>query len=156
MTRTSVYRVRPDAARCADYKTVIVDELDAHGGPKARPTIDALEGVERLILVGDHQLPRLERAGLSSISRGSWLLLISSPLPRVAGGYAELAAPPGRNLGTICCSRSIFRRQLDPGADEVWSRIEAGSSPKPTPRAMEHARGNSNDAYSRSLFESSN
>ena len=132
--RTGVYRVRPDAAHCADYKTVIVDESSMLTEDQLAATIDALEGVERLILVGDpRQLPPIGAGRpFVDIARELAPADIEVRFPRVAQGYAELTVlrrQEGISRDDLLLAQYFSGRQLDPGADEVWSRIEAGSSP---------------------------
>ena len=56
--QTSAYFPKPDAPRCGDYRTVIVDECSMLTEEQLAALIDSLRNVERLVLVGDpRQLP---------------------------------------------------------------------------------------------------
>lgn len=132
--RTGTYRVRPSCERCVDYKTVIIDECSMLTEEQLAATIDALEGVERLVLVGDpRQLPPIG-AGRPFVDIVNELAPtdIEAAFPRIAPGYAELTImrrQGGVSRDDLLLAQHFSGRALDPGADEVWARVESGTAP---------------------------
>jgi hypothetical protein len=131
---TGAYAVQPDAARCTEFKTVIIDESSMLTEDQLAATIDAVEGVERLILVGDpRQLPPIG-AGRPFVDIVRELAPedVEGRFPRVAPGYAELTVlrrQEGASRDDLLFAQHFSGTPLDPGADEVWARIEGGASP---------------------------
>lgn len=126
---TGRYYMRSDAARCADHRTVVIDECSMLTEDQFAATLDALQNVDRLILVGDpKQLPpigagrpyvdicrKLEPAGVKLIS------------PCVAKGYAELRVTRRQAAGDERIDLAFANLFSGAGHDEapndLWDRI---------------------------------
>jgi ATP-dependent exoDNAse (exonuclease V) alpha subunit len=68
---TQTYHVIGDVERSSSYKTVIVDEASMLTENQLAALLDALSGIDRIILVGDpSQLPPI---GAGRHGEGSWL-----------------------------------------------------------------------------------
>lgn len=114
-------------------RTVVIDECSMLTEEQLAAVLDAVKGVERLILVGDPQQ-------LPPIGAGRPFLDIVRQLrpddaeaifPRVAPGYAELTIQRrqmGRQRDDLLLASWFSGRPTDAGADEVWSRVARGSS----------------------------
>lgn len=126
------YFMDPDAAREKGYRTVIVDECSMLTEDQLAALIDALEGVERLVLVGDHrQLPPIG-AGKPFVDICRQLAPDEQPpiFPRVAPGYSELTVigrQRGSGRGDVLLARQFSGEPLDPGADAVWDTLHANA-----------------------------
>lgn len=120
-----------DAKRFAGARTVVIDEASMLTEEMLAATIDALTGVERLILCGDpRQLPPIGAgrpfADLVALLRDS---------PGAGGGLAELetgrrqsevGTESTRQLDDVAIA-SIFSLDAElPGADEALARVLAG------------------------------
>lgn len=134
---TGRYFVNTTANRSATHKTVVIDECSMLTEEQLAALLDALENVDRLILVGDpKQLPPIG-AGRPYVDIAKYLAPenIDSQFPRVAPCYAELtvtmrqrANGGGRRLDVLLAD-SFSGRPLDAGADEVWHEVAAGNVP---------------------------
>ncbi len=115
--------------RTDDWKTVVIDESSMLTEDQLAATLDALKGVERLILVGDpRQIP--------PIGAGSPFLDIVRHLappnaealfPSIGVGYAELTIrrrQRGEAREDLLLADWFSGRTLDPGADEIWNQIK--------------------------------
>ena len=130
---TGAYLVSRKAQRCGDYRTVIVDECSMLTEEQLASLFDALTNVERYVFVGDpRQLPPIG-AGRPFVDIVNKLTPrnIESLRPRCSSGYAELTVPH-RQTETIAddvlLANHYSGRPLDPGADEVWDRVQSGES----------------------------
>lgn len=110
-------------------RTVIIDEASMLTEEQLAATLDALSGVHRLILVGDpRQLPPIG-AGRPFLDIVNELRpeQIETHFPRVSPGYAELTVrrrQVGKERDDLLLADWFSGRPLDPGADEIWSKIE--------------------------------
>lgn len=131
-------RYRPDTGRyiaignqdrCGDYQTVIVDECSMLTEEQLASLLDSLTGVERLVLVGDtHQLPPIGSGRpFVDIVRELEPVGIERRFPQVDRGYAKLTVPRrqrGRTRADLLLA-DWFGGVPDPGADEIWGRLES-------------------------------
>lgn len=114
--------------RIKGVKNIIIDEASMLTEEQLAAVLDALSGVHRLVLVGDpRQLP--------PIGAGRPFLDIvkelepkdaESSFPRVGRGYAELTVNRRQKGGVredLLLAKWFSGRPIDPGADEIWSRI---------------------------------
>lgn len=134
---TGRYFVNNEAPRSTANKTVVVDECSMLTEEQLAALLDAVRGVERLILVGDpRQLPPIG-AGRPYVDIIEYMRPenVDSMVPRVAPGYAELTVTM-RQKGTsdterfdVLFANAFSGHPQDPGADEVWHRIAASRSP---------------------------
>lgn len=142
---TGTYRLS-DREKQNAYKTVIIDESSMLTEEQLAAVLDALKGVDRLILVGDpRQLPPIGAGRpFLDIVRSLEPTNVESMFPRIAPGYAELTVRlrqkqnisknQERNERLDLLFADWFSgRPVDPGADEIWDWISSG---KPT----EHLR----------------
>jgi hypothetical protein len=140
---TGKYKVTEASNRERGFNTVIIDESSMLTEDQLAATLDAIEttAVERLILVGDpRQLPPIG-AGRPFVDIVRSLAgdgtVQSSKVPR---GYAELKivrrqteqVEAGTNTlaarDDIILSRWFGGEAPDPGADESWARLAAGTA----------------------------
>lgn len=125
---TGRYFPNAKAPQCGEYKTVIVDECSMLTEEQFAALLDALTGVERLVLVGDpRQLPPIG-AGRPFVDIVDELAPkdIEARFPKCGPGYAELTVTRrqmGVNLDDVLLASHFSGRPLDPGADEVWERL---------------------------------
>lgn len=130
---TGRYLVTGSPQKEGGYKTVIVDEASMLTEDQLSALIDALTGVERLVLVGDtRQLPPIG-TGRPFVDASAWLAPenFSSSFPRVANSIAELTI--SRRQGGLARDDVVFARSFaddggDAASDEAWSRVLAGES----------------------------
>lgn len=126
------YYWNPAMDREKGYRTVIVDECSMLTEDQLAALLDGLEGVERLILVGDpRQLPPIG-AGRPFVDICRKLAPPEQPpiFPRLAQGYAELTVigrQRGSGRGDVLLARQFGGEALDAGADEVWDKLNAGT-----------------------------
>lgn len=117
----------------SNYKTVIIDESSMLTEDQLAVVFDAVQGVERIILVGDpRQLPPIG-AGRPFLDIVQKLMPNNADtiFPRVAPGYAELTIrrrQVGQTRDDLLLAEWFSGRALDPGADEIWERIVEGNS----------------------------
>ena len=120
------------APREKAYRTVVVDECSMLTEDQLAALLDAIQGVERLVLVGDpRQLPPIG-AGRPFVDICRKLAPPEQPpiFPRLADGYAELTVigrQRGSGRGDVLLARQFSGEPLDAGADEVWDALNAGT-----------------------------
>ncbi len=113
-------------------QTVVIDEASMLTEEQLAATLAALTGVERLILVGDpRQLPPLG-SGRPFVDIVARLRpeAVESRFPRVGQGYAELTVrrrQTGQERHDLLLAEWFSGQAPDPGADEIWSRVAAGT-----------------------------
>lgn len=126
------YRFSDKIQAVSSYKTVIIDESSMLTEDQLAAVLDALQGVERLILVGDpRQLPPIG-AGRPFLDIVQQLAPknVDAIFPRVGSGYAELTIrrrQVGQTRDDLLLAEWFSGRSLDPGADEIWEKIEEGN-----------------------------
>jgi AAA domain/UvrD-like helicase C-terminal domain len=157
-TETGRYIVTGDAAtRRKTFKTVVIDEASMLTEEQLAATLDALAGVERLILVGDHrQLPPIG-AGRPFVDIVTRLAPanIDATFPRVAPGYAELTVQrrqEGADRDDMRLAAWFGGGELAADADDVWQRLRTGE-PSRTLRAARWSRATLHDDLVRVLSE---
>ena len=131
-SETGAYRMTK-GEKFKSAKTVIVDESSMLTEDMLGALIDALQGVERLILVGDpHQLPPIGAGKpFYDIVRYLAPANLNGVFPKVAKGYAELTiqrrhkkAGKTANFPVDLQLANWFSgRALSPGEDAIWSKL---------------------------------
>ncbi|MYM96496.1 AAA family ATPase [Rugamonas sp. FT81W] len=133
---TGRYFVNTDADRSAIHRTVIIDECSMLTEEQLAALLDAVEGVDRLVLVGDpKQLPPIG-AGRPYVDIIRFLKpdMIDSVWPRVADCFAELAvtmrqdAEEGKTRDDVLLAEAFSGQPLDAGSDEIWNTVISGQS----------------------------
>ncbi len=131
---TGRYRVTGSTERCGDYRTAIIDECSMLTEEQLAALVDALSGVDRLVLVGDpRQLPPIGSGRpFVDIVRELEPEGVEHRFPRVGRGYAELTIPRRQQGATRAdlILASWFGGDADPAADEIWDRIEQEKMPE--------------------------
>ena len=117
-----------DRSRIEAGKTVIIDEASMLTEEQLAAVLDALKGVERLILVGDpRQLPPIGAGRpFLDIVRELAPNNIELIFPRIGQGYAELTVrrrQVGLKRDDLLLAEWFSGRPLDVGADEIWELI---------------------------------
>ncbi|WP_254699780.1 AAA family ATPase [Trinickia violacea] len=134
--KTGRYFVNEDADRSAVHATVIIDECSMLTEEQLAALLDAVESVDRLVLVGDpKQLPPIG-AGRPYVDIVNFLkpANIESLRTRVAGCFAELTvtmrqgAEDGDVRDDVLLAQAFSGRPLDAGADEIWQTVASGKS----------------------------
>ena len=134
--KTGRYYVNEGADRSAVHATVIIDECSMLTEEQLAALLDAVENVDRLVLVGDpKQLPPIG-AGRPYVDIVNFLrpANIESLRTRVAGNFAELTvtmrqgADEGVVRDDVLLSQAFSGRPLDAGADEIWHTVASGKS----------------------------
>ena len=125
---TGRYVVTRSPDRCGEYLTVIVDECSMLTEEQLAALLDAISGVDRLVLVGDpRQLPPIGSGRpFVDIVRELEPEEIEHRFPRIGRGYAKLTVPR-RQRGTTRADlllASWFGGNPDPAADEIWNRLD--------------------------------
>ena len=125
---TGRYVMTGSPDRCRDYRTVIVDECSMLTEEQLAALLDALSGVDRLVLVGDPcQLPPIGSGRpFVDIVRELEPEGIEHCFPQVDRGYAKLTIPR-RQRGATRADLLLagwFGGIPDPAADEIWNRLE--------------------------------
>jgi len=132
---TGAYRLS-DRERLDVGRTVIIDEASMLTEEQLAAVLDALKKIDRLILVGDpRQLPPIG-AGRPFLDIVRYLTPSNtgSLFPRVGPGYAELTVrrrqmqEGAEERDDLLLAEWFSGRPLDAGADEIWTRIEAGQA----------------------------
>lgn len=124
--KTQKYRVIGDVERTSTYKTVIIDEASMLTEEQLAALLDALSGVDRIILVGDPgQLPPIG-PGRPFVDIVKLLTPEKFPLncPRVSAGYAELTVgsrQKGLRRQDLELAELFSGRPTGPGSDEIIS-----------------------------------
>lgn len=132
--QTGAYRLS-DREKVDAGRTVVIDEASMLTEEQLASVLDALKGVERLILVGDpRQLPPIGAGRpFLDIVRQLTPMDVESKFPRVGPSYAELTIrrrQTGEARDDLLLAEWFSGRPLDPGADEIWDRVnEQKSSP---------------------------
>lgn len=130
---TGRYYVNSEAPRSSAHKTVVIDECSMLTEDQLAALLDAVKGIERLILVGDpRQLPPIG-AGRPYVDIVQILKPenVDSLFPRVAPGYAELTVTMRQQSADeavrldVLLANAFSGRALDAGADEVWHDVAA-------------------------------
>ena len=124
---------RSDQDRYNGARTVIVDESSMMTEETLDALLDAIEGYERLILVGDpRQLPPIG-VGRPFVDVVQYLRTECEPLgfPRVGRSYAELTIPRRQisndgERADILLAEWFTGGEPSPGADEVWDALAKG------------------------------
>lgn len=157
-TDTGRYIVTGDAAtRRKTFKTVVIDEASMLTEMQLAATLDALAGVERLILVGDHrQLPPIG-AGRPFVDIVTRLAPanVESSFPRVGPAYAELTVQrrqEGADRDDLELAAWFGGGELAADADDVWQRLRVGAA-SPTLRAARWSRASLHTDLLRLLSE---
>jgi ATP-dependent exoDNAse (exonuclease V) alpha subunit len=129
---TQRYRVIGDVERFSSCKTVIVDESSMLTEDQFAALLDALSGVDRIILVGDpSQLPPIG-AGRPFVD----IVKLLAPekftvnQPRVSAGYAELtigSRQKGLQRQDLELAELFSGRPTGPAGDEIISRLAEGN-----------------------------
>jgi len=127
-TATNRYIMTGSLDRCRDYRTVIVDECSMLTEEQLAALLDALSGVDRLVLVGDpQQLPPIGSGRpFADIVRELESDEFEHRFPQVDRGYAKLTIPR-RQRGMTRADLLLagwFGSITDPAADEIWNRLE--------------------------------
>lgn len=134
--KTGRYFVNDDADRSAVHATVIIDECSMLTEEQLAALLDAVESVDRLVLVGDpKQLPPIG-AGRPYVDIVNFLkpANIESLRTRVAGCFAELTVTMRQGAGEgnvrddVLLAQSFSGQPLDAGADEIWQTVASGKS----------------------------
>jgi len=129
---TSIYRLS-DSPKVRVGQTVIIDEASMLTEPQLAALLDALEGVQRLILVGDpRQLPPIGAGRpfldiVTQLTPGD----IDERFPRVGSGYAELTISRrhmGEEREDLLLADWFSGRPVDAGADEIWAKLGTGEA----------------------------
>ncbi|GAA0913366.1 AAA family ATPase [Virgisporangium aurantiacum] len=143
--RTERYVVTGDAqTRVKDRKTVVVDEASMLTEEQLAALLDAVTGMQRLILVGDpRQLPPIGAGRpFVDIVRRIAPDDIATRSPRCAPGYAELTIPrrqAGQERDDLVLASWFAGGALSPDADLVWDRLRRGETTD-TVRAVSYRR----------------
>jgi ATP-dependent exoDNAse (exonuclease V) alpha subunit len=134
--KTGRYYVNDKADRSAVHATVIIDECSMLTEEQLAALLDAVENVDRLVLVGDpKQLPPIG-AGRPYVDIVNFLKPdnIDCLRTRVAGSFVELTvtmrqgADEGVVRDDVLLAQAFSGRPLDAGADEVWQTVASGKS----------------------------
>lgn len=126
---------RSDQDRYNGARTVIVDESSMMTEETLDALLDAIEGYERLILVGDpRQLPPIG-VGRPFVDIVQYLRAECEALgfPRVGRSYAELTIPRRQisdagERADILLAEWFTGGEPSPGADEVWDALAKGDA----------------------------
>lgn len=133
---TGRYYVNEGAGRSAMHATIIIDECSMLTEEQLAALLDAVEGVDRLVLVGDpKQLPPIG-AGRPYVDIVNFLKPenLESLRTRVASCFAELTvtmrqeAEEGVVREDVLLAQAFSGRPLDAGADEIWQTVLSGQS----------------------------
>lgn len=121
-----------DSAKRDRYGLVVIDESSMLTEEMLAATLSALEGVKRLILVGDHrQLPPIG-AGRPFVDLVEWLRTDTLPGPvRVGPGYVELTVyrrqkGPDGERDDLALARWFGGGDLPGAADDIWQKLRRG------------------------------
>ena len=134
--RTGRYYINAEAPRSSAQRTVVIDECSMLTEEQLAAVLDALKGVERVILVGDpRQLPPIG-AGRPYVDIVEYLKPdhIDGMFPRVASGYAELKVnmrqqdPGNGERPDVLLADAFSGYPQDAGADEVWDSVTAAKA----------------------------
>jgi energy-coupling factor transporter ATP-binding protein EcfA2 len=135
--RTGRYYVNSKAEKSSTHKTVVIDECSMLTEEQLAALLDAIRGVERLILVGDpKQLPPIG-AGRPYVDIVKYLIPENADIlfPKVAPSYAELTVMMRQKSeeqhmrDDVLFANAFSGRSTDAGADEIWHRVASGQTP---------------------------
>jgi thymidine kinase len=135
-SKTRRYFINSNADRSAAHGTVVIDECSMLTEEQLAALLDAVENVDRLILVGDpKQLPPIG-AGRPYVDIVNYLMPdnIDSMSTKVASCFAELTvtmrqnAKDGAVREDVLLAQAFSGRPLDAGADEIWHTVVSGKS----------------------------
>ena len=130
---TAKYFINTSAPKCADFRTVIVDESSMLTEDQLATLFDVCTNVERFVLVGDpQQLPPIG-TGRPFVDIVNELTPdgIDAKFPRCAPCYAELTISHRQGISSgedVLFASHYSNKPLDPGADKVWDLLVSGSS----------------------------
>ncbi len=119
-----------DQAPVQEGRTVVIDEASMLTEEQLAAVLQAVTGVERLILVGDpRQLPPIG-SGRPFVDMVARLQPdgIEGQFPRVGRGYAELTIRRrqiGQARDDLLLAEWFSGQNPGAGADEIWNRIES-------------------------------
>lgn len=129
---TGRYFVNKDAPRPSDCRTVIVDECSMLTEDQLAALMDALSGVDRLILVGDpRQLPPIGAGRpFVDIVRHLAPTDIVTRFPRVAPNHAELTVNRRHEVGRddTAFTNLFAATAAKPDVDDLLSRMTNGTA----------------------------
>jgi hypothetical protein len=124
--------VTVDKSKRGRFGLVVIDEASMLTEEMLAATLSALEGVKRLILVGDHrQLPPIG-AGRPFVDIVEWLKPDTfEDASRVAPGYVELTVfrrqkGEDGHRDDLALARWFGGEDLPGAADEIWQKIRLG------------------------------
>lgn len=131
---TQTYRLS-DREKVDAYKTIVIDEASMLTEEQFAAVLDAVKGVERLVLVGDpRQLPPIGAGRpFLDIVRRLAPEKVESIFPRVSKGYAELTVRLRQKVergasaeprADLLLAEWFSGRPVDAGADEIWNQIQ--------------------------------
>ena len=134
---TGRYFINSDAPRSSNHRTVVIDESSMLTEEQLAALLDALTGVERLILVGDpRQLPPIGAGRpYADIVEHLKPKKIDSMSRRVSNGYAELKVTMRQqdsgelDRQDVLLANAFSGYSQDAGADEVWYNVATGQTP---------------------------
>jgi hypothetical protein len=123
-----------DPKKREKYGLVVIDEASMLTEEMLAATLSALQGVKRLILVGDHrQLPPIG-AGRPFVDVVEWLKPDNFATDiRVAPGYVELTVFRRQKEGLdarddLALAQWFGGEELPAAADDIWQRLRLGQS----------------------------
>lgn len=129
---TGRYFVNSEGPRSTGHKTVVIDECSMLTEDQLVALVDGLDGVERLIFVGDpKQLPPIG-AGRPFVDIVNKLRPENAErlVPRVAPGYAELLITrrqQGPRLD-LQLANYFSGTESDPAQDDIWAQLRVDNS----------------------------
>jgi hypothetical protein len=131
--KTGRYLMKGPVERSTEYKTVIIDEASMITEEQLAATIDALDAVQRIVLVGDpRQLPPIGSGRpFVDIIKRLRPENVDTKFPIVGQGYAELTIQRrqiGETRKDVLLAQWFSDRSRDPEADGVWSAIGSGEA----------------------------
>ncbi len=129
---TGRYFVNPEGPRSGAHRTVIVDECSMLTEDQFAALLDALSGVDRLVLVGDpRQLPPIG-AGRPFVDIVRELAPddVETRFPRVGPGYGELTVVRRQDADRDDVAfAGLFGASIaTPGDDDLWDRVARGKA----------------------------
>lgn len=130
---TGRYFVSGSEKKASECRTVIIDECSMLTEEQLAAVLDAVERVQRLVLVGDpRQLPPIGAGRpFLDIVRRLAPTNVDGIFPKCGPGYAELTIPrrqTGAARDDLLLAQWFSGRPTGAGADEVWDRIETGKT----------------------------
>lgn len=134
--KTGRYYINEGAGRSAVHATVIIDECSMLTEEQLAALLDAVESVDRLVLVGDPKQLSPIGAGRPYVDIVNFLkpANIESLLTRVAPSFAELTVTMRQGAeddvvrDDVLLAQAFSGQPLDAGADEIWHTVASGKS----------------------------